>query len=158
MKSADKPKAIPKKIRAAIEALVSGQARTVTAAAEIAGLSREHLSRRLGEPRIAEHLRTKTMRNLSISAARAGHVKTELLDCDNAMVRDRASSFILGIAGIMPTADPLPPNAPQSAPGVVINIISPDNSVPSKVIAPPQQMIDVTPKREGEPVSHKIGV
>jgi hypothetical protein len=43
----DKPKRISKRIRAAIDALTSGEAASVTAAAKVAGLSREHLSREL---------------------------------------------------------------------------------------------------------------
>jgi hypothetical protein len=36
------------------------------------------------------------------SMARAGAVKQELLDSDNAMVRDRTSSIVLGLAGMQP--------------------------------------------------------
>jgi hypothetical protein len=46
------------------------------------------------------------MRSLAMASARAGAVKQELLDCDNTMVRDRASSFILGLAGIQPATSP----------------------------------------------------
>jgi hypothetical protein len=33
-------------------------------------------------------------------------VKGELLDSDNEMVRDRASTFVLGLAGIQPATSP----------------------------------------------------
>jgi hypothetical protein len=102
----DKPKPISPKIRAAIDSLVNGEAKTVTDAAVIAGLSREHLSRELGKPHIAARLKNKTLRNLAISAARAGAVKTELMASPNEMVKDRASTFILGLAGIQPAASP----------------------------------------------------
>jgi hypothetical protein len=39
-------------------------------------------------------------------AARAGATKVELLDSANEMVRDRASSFALGLAGIQPATTP----------------------------------------------------
>jgi hypothetical protein len=40
------------------------------------------------------------------AAARAGAVNGELLDSDSEIVRDRASSFVLGLAGIRPEAEP----------------------------------------------------
>ena len=92
----DKPKRISKKIQAAIEAIVDGSADSVTSAAETAGLSREHLSRELSRPHIAEHLRPKVLRRLALASARAGDTKIKLLDSDNELVRDRAYAEELG--------------------------------------------------------------
>ena len=130
-----KPRPISKKVKAAIDAMVAGEAKTVTDAAKVAGLSREHLSRELGKPHIAEALRNKVLRNLAISAARAGAVKSELLDSPNEMVRDRASTFVLGLAGITTESAPAAP-ASGRTPGICIQIISRDPTPP---------MIDVTP-------------
>jgi hypothetical protein len=102
----DKPKRISAKVRIAIDAMVEGTAKTVTAAAEHADLSLEHLSRELGKPHITEHLRQKVKRSLAVGAARAGKTKLDLLDSPNEMVRDRASSFVLGLIGIVPDASP----------------------------------------------------
>jgi hypothetical protein len=55
---------------------------------------------------VAEHMRQKVLRSLAIAATRAGATKVELLDSDNEMVRDRASSFVLGLAGIQPATSP----------------------------------------------------
>lgn len=99
-----RPKPISKKVRTAIDAMVRGEVKTITAAAEQAGLSREHLSRELGRPHIAALLQQKVARNLAMSSARAGATKVDLLDSANDMVRDRASSFILGLAGHSPDA------------------------------------------------------
>src|SRR5690349_15580085 len=85
-----KPKPISRKVREAIARLASGESKTVTDAAEKVGIVREHLSRQLSKPHIAAYMHQKVQRNLAIAATRAGAVKTELLDCDNAMVRDRA--------------------------------------------------------------------
>jgi hypothetical protein len=52
------------------------------------------------------------LKQLAIAAARAGAVKGELLDSDNEMVRDRASTFVLGLADI----------APASAPALSVNL------------------------------------
>jgi hypothetical protein len=97
---------ITNKVRRAIAAMVSGEAKLIKDAAAHAGLAPESLSRALDKPHIQEYLRQKVIRRLGIAAARAGYVKGELLDSDNAIARDRASSFILGLAGIQPTTNP----------------------------------------------------
>jgi len=100
------PKRISKKVRAAIDAMVSGDCKKICDAAAKAGLARESLSRALSTPHVAEHLRQKTLRHLAIHAARAGATKVDLLDSSNEMARDRASTFVLGLAGIQPAAEP----------------------------------------------------
>jgi hypothetical protein len=97
---------ISAKVRAAIDAMVSGNCKTVAEAAEKGGMARESLSRALSTPHVAEHLRQKVLRHLAIAAARAGYVKGALLDSDNQMVADRASSFVLALAGIRPEETP----------------------------------------------------
>jgi hypothetical protein len=97
---------ITEKVRRAIGLLVSGQCKQITEAAERVGLARESLGRALDKPHVSEFLRQKVLRHLATQAARAGAVKGELLDSDNEMVRDRASSFVLGLAGIAPAATP----------------------------------------------------
>jgi hypothetical protein len=101
----DKPRRISTKVRSAIQKMVSGDCKKITDAALVVGLSREHLSRELNKPHIAEFCQ-EVLRSLSVAAARAGAVKEELLDSDNEIVRDRASSFVLGLAGIAPAATP----------------------------------------------------
>jgi hypothetical protein len=100
------PKRISKKVRAAIDAMVNGECRKITDAAAKVGLARESLSRALSTPHVAEHLRQKVLRHLAIAAARAGSTKVDLLDSDSEIARDRASSFVLGLAGIQPAASP----------------------------------------------------
>jgi hypothetical protein len=95
---------ISAKVRSGIDAMVTGDCKTIKDAAEKAGLSREHFTRELSKPHIAEHLRQKVLRSLAIAAARAGAVKGELLDSNNDMVRDRASTFVLGLADIAPAS------------------------------------------------------
>jgi hypothetical protein len=100
------PRRISKKVRTAIGFMVNGDCKKICEAAEKAGLARESLSRALSTPHVAEHLRLQTVRRLGIAAARAGHTKVELLDSDSELVRDRASSFVLGLAGIAPATNP----------------------------------------------------
>jgi hypothetical protein len=104
--SPEPAKRVSKRVKDAIEALVTGQAKTITAAAEKVGMARESLGRALDRPHVAELMRTRTIRRLAQASARAGAVKEELLDSENELVRDRASSFILGLQGIAPASDP----------------------------------------------------
>jgi hypothetical protein len=99
-------KRISKKVRTAIDLMVRGDCKKICDAAAKVGLARESLSRALSTPHVAQHLREKVLRHLAIAAARAGYVKGELLDSDNEIARDRASSFILGLAGIQPATSP----------------------------------------------------
>jgi hypothetical protein len=130
----DKPYKISAKIRAAIDLMVAGDVKTIVEAAEKAGLARESLSRALARPHVAEHLRTKVVKRLAIEAARAGAVKVDLLDSANEMVRDRASSFILGLAGIAPATSPsLNVNIEVRA-GYVIDLS--DDPPPLRIVSP----------------------
>jgi hypothetical protein len=105
-------KRISAKIRRAIDAMVSGDCKKIVDAAAKVGLARESLSRALSTPHVAEHLRQKVLRHLAIAAARAGLAKVELLDSASEIVRDRASTFVLGLADI----------APASAPALNVNL------------------------------------
>jgi hypothetical protein len=100
------PKRISKKVRAAIDAMVTGDCKKICDAAAKVGLARESLSRALSTPHVAEHLRQKVIRHLAIAGARAGATKVELLDSASELVRDRASTFVLGLSGIQPAANP----------------------------------------------------
>jgi hypothetical protein len=84
----DAPKRISKKVRAAIDLMVSGECKKICDAAEKVGLARESLSRALSTPHVAEHLRTKVLRHLGIATARAGATKVELLDSVSEIARD----------------------------------------------------------------------
>jgi hypothetical protein len=99
-------KRVSKKIIAAIDKMVSGECKKINEAAEAVGVARETLSRALSKPHVAELMRTKVLRALAMAAARAGATKVDLLDSDNAMARDRASTFVLGLAGIQPANSP----------------------------------------------------
>ena len=130
------PKRISKRVRAAIDLMVRGECKQIKDAAEKVGLARESLSRALSTPHVAEHLRQKVLRHLAIAAARAGAVKGELLDSDSELVRDRASSFVLGLAGIAPAATPSLSVNLEIRAGYIIDI-SPD---PSEVINVPARL------------------
>jgi hypothetical protein len=95
----------PPKVRAAIEALVTGQVRTITAAAKKVGLTRERLSRAFSEPHNVEALRTRAAREVSLSSGRAAARLNQLIDSTSQRVALEATKFSLGVAGIKPAAD-----------------------------------------------------
>jgi hypothetical protein len=128
------PKRISPKVRAAIDALVSGDCKKVCAAAAKVGLARESLSRALSMPHVAEHLRQKVLRHLAIHAARAGATKVELLDTSNEMARDRASTFVLGLAGIQPATSPSVNVNIEVKAGYVIDLS--DDPAPMRTVFP----------------------
>ncbi len=131
---ADAPaKRISKKVRTAIGYMVNGECKQISEAAAKVGLARESLSRALSQPHIAEHMRQRVVRHLAIQAARAGAVKGELLDCSNEMVRDRASTFVLGLAGIQPANQPSVNVNLEVRAGYVLDLREPADELP-KVI------------------------
>ena len=129
------PRRISKKVRAAIDAMVNGEVKKICEAAEKVGLARESLSRALSTPHVAEHLRQKVLRRLAIAAARAGATKVELLDSESEIVRDRASTFVLGLADIAPASGPsLSLNIEVKA-GYVIDLREPEDRL--RDVSPP---------------------
>jgi hypothetical protein len=95
----------PPRVRAAIEALVTGQVRTIKAAAQKVGLTRERLSRAFSEPHNAEALRTRAGREVALSSGRAAARLNQLIDSTSQRVALEATKFSLGVAGIKPAAD-----------------------------------------------------
>ena len=132
----DAPKRISKKVRAAIDLMVTGDCKKIVDAAAKVGLARESLSRALSSPHVAAHLRQKVSRYLAIAAGRAGAVKVDLLDSDSEIARDRASSFILGLAGISPASTPTVPLNPEIRAGYVIILHSDDPRHDTRIVSP----------------------
>lgn len=130
----DRTRPISRRIRAACDALVHGDVKTVTEAAAKANLSREHLSRELSKPHIAEYLRQKACRTLAIGAGRAAAVKMELLDSASEHVRNDASAFVLGLAGIKPKADAQVSVNIDIKAGYVIDLTDAPVSRPNKLL------------------------
>ncbi len=95
----------PPKVRSAIEVLVTGQCRTIKAAAQRAGVSREYLSRAFSLPHNAEALRTRALREVALSSGRAAARLNQLIDSTSQRVALEATKFSLGVAGIKPASD-----------------------------------------------------
>jgi len=69
-----------------------------------------------------------------MASARTGAVKQELLDSDNAMVRDRASSFVLALSGIQPATSPSVNVNIEVKAGYVIDLT--DDPPPMRTVSP----------------------
>ena len=130
----DKQRRISAKIRRACDLLASGKAKTQLEAAVAVGLTRETLCRNLAQPHVAEYIRMRAVRTIAMAAGRAAEVKAELLDCADNMVRDRASSFVLGTAGIGPATAPALNFNIEIKAGYVIDLT--DEPRPLRVVSP----------------------
>jgi hypothetical protein len=102
----DKHLRITARVKRAIELMATGECKLIKDAAEKVGLARESLGRALAKPHVIEHMRQRAIRTIAQAAGRAAEVKAELLDCGDSMARDRASTFVLGTAGIGPATAP----------------------------------------------------
>jgi hypothetical protein len=135
---------VPPRVRDAINELVYGRAKTITAAAEKVGLSRERLSRALSEPHIADYLRTRAARVVGLASGRAAARLSELVDAGSEHVSFDASKHILAIAGIKPATDPqLNVNIELKA-GYVIDLSEPDQPA-AKIVGGVAKVIDAKP-------------
>ena len=117
-----KRRPVPKKVRQAIELLVTGQCKSITKAAEKVGWARETLSRRLSRPECAEALRTRAAREVALSSGRAAARLNQLIDSTSQKVALEATKFSLGVAGIRPAADNVSVNVGIQVAGYVIDL------------------------------------
>ena len=137
----------PPKVRAAIEALVTGQARTITAAAQKVGVSRERFSRAFSEVHNAEALRTRAAREVALSSGRAAARLSQLIDSGSQRVALEATKFSLGVAGIKPAADANVSVSIELKAGYVIDLSEPGAPAP-KIIGGVAEVIDAKPTTE----------
>jgi hypothetical protein len=104
----ERAKSLGPRLVKAIEALVSGEHRTIKNAAGFAGLTREALSKALAKPHVQAHMRERIQQVLRVGAAVAGSRMVELLRSPNEMVGFNASRFLLATgAGIAPPTQPM---------------------------------------------------
>jgi hypothetical protein len=145
----------PPKVRAAIEALVTGQVRTIKAAAARVGVSREYLSRAFSLPHNAEALRTRAAREVALSSGRAAARLNQLIDSTSQRVALEATKFSLGVAGIKPAEDARLSVSVELKAGYVIDLSEPGaavNIVGGVVEAPAPKVIDATLIDDEKPI------
>jgi hypothetical protein len=121
-----KRRRVPPKVKAAIEALVSGKARNLTQAAKVAGAAREYISRSLTEAHCAAYLRDRAAKQVAIGAGRASARIVSLLDAKSEHVSFDASKHVLAVAGIKPPSDAASVNLDMTfRAGIVIDLTEP---------------------------------
>jgi hypothetical protein len=135
----------PPKVRAAIEALVTGQVRTIKAAAQRVGVSREYLSRAFSLPHNAEALRTRALREVALSSGRAAARLNQLIDSTSQRVALEATKFSLGVAGIKPAEDAGVSVSIELKAGYVIDLSERDEPA-ARIVG--NQVIDAKPATE----------
>jgi hypothetical protein len=101
-----KARPIPKKIRNALEAMLAGKAKNLIAAAKVAGISREYLSRTLSaRPDIVTWVQARAARTLGIGASVAAAKMLELIFSNSSRTSFEASRHVLALSGLKPPAD-----------------------------------------------------
>lgn len=101
----EKKHRISKRIRQAIELIVTGECKTIKAAAARSNLHPDYLCRELKKPQIRVFCEQRSRENLAMGTMRASARLVELLDASSEHVSLDASRHTLGIAGIKPAAD-----------------------------------------------------
>jgi hypothetical protein len=134
----------PPKVRAAIEALVTGQVRTIKAAAAKVGLSRERLSRAFSEPHVRHALRERVDREVALTSGRAAARLSQLIDSGSERVAFEATRFSLGVAGIKPAADAQVNVNIELKAGYVIDLSERDEPA-AKIVSGVAKVIDAKP-------------
>ncbi len=97
------PRRVGGKLGRAIDFLVSGECKTIKAAAARAGMARETLSRQLGKPHVQAELQARVDRLVKgVSVVRAAAVLDALLDASSEHVRLKAAELVLAMNGHRP--------------------------------------------------------
>lgn len=157
---AAKTRTVSRRVRHAIDLMISGQAKTQKAAAEKAGLTRERFCRALKERHVIEYLDDQTRVLLAQSRAPAAATLMTLLEqAKSEHVRKDVATTLLGINGIHATGDrgPIVSIGIAGAAGYVIDLRGPgEQSAHIEEIGPAGgvvldrgKMIDVTPTDHG---------
>lgn len=92
---------IPKHIIRACELLASGECKTITAAAERVGITREWLGKMLGRSHIRAFMTRRARENIEAGVWRASARLVELIDADSEHVAAKVSERILTSEGIL---------------------------------------------------------
>lgn len=141
---------ISNKVRRAIGALLSGEAKTQKAAAEIAGITEPHMSRILKSDKIKKYLADEVKgRMTTIGLALASRVTEALVEtAESEYVRADLAKHIMGIAGVKPERDVATTNVGS----VHLTVLMGDDRV-TLAATDTRQVIDITPQSETVPVA-----
>jgi hypothetical protein len=100
-----KIKRIPKRIAEVVHLLVTGECKTIKAAAERTNMHPNYVSGALKKPEIRVFIERAARETIANGTMRASARLVELLDAGSEHVSLDASKHMLAIAGIKPTAD-----------------------------------------------------
>ena len=145
---------ISKRIRHAIDLLVSGQTKYLKDAATQAGLSREHLSRALRKPHIETFVAQCIRRNIAGAQMKASAVLERLMtDGRSEHVKRDAAEYFLGLAGYVVQQN--------ASPSVTVNNVLPgyilDLRTPEEITAGRGPLIEHNPPpRDDEPTAAPV--
>jgi hypothetical protein len=125
-----KARPIPRKVRQAIELIVTGQVRTQKQAAKRVGLARETLSRHFARRETQEAMRSRAQPEVALGAGRAAARLNQLIDSSSQKVALDATKYCLGVAGIKPASEPVSVNVGVQVAGYVIDLRERNNRDP----------------------------
>jgi len=100
-----KIKRIPRRIAEVVHLLVTGECKTIKAAAERTGMHPNYVSGALKKPEIQVFIEQSARRTITNGLLRASARVNELIDAGSEHVSLDASKHVLAIAGIKPAAD-----------------------------------------------------
>jgi hypothetical protein len=141
------------RLRVAIEAIACGEAKTVSAAAAKAGMTREGLSKALQRPGVKEYMREVIRETLGVGATRAARRMVELVESENAMAGVAASRFLLATgAGVVPPSPPaVHVSVTNQAVGYVIDLSGrPVRPAAGPVIEGEAEVVELAAHRPGD--------
>lgn len=141
---------ISNKVRRAIGALLSGEAKTQKDAASIAGISEAHMSRLLKADKVKRFLTDEVKgRMTTIGLALASRVTETLIEtAESEYVRADLAKHVMGIAGVKPERDDKTTNVGS----VHLTVLMGDDRV-TLAAADTRQVIDIKPQSETQPVA-----
>lgn len=131
---------ISKKIKHAIDLLLSGECKTQKAAAIRANLTPDHFSRTLNKPHVREFVAQKVRKNIADLSIRASSRLMELMESSSDQVSKDVALKVLAIEGIRePERHKTQVNV-NITPGYIIDLSG----------KPKQEPVDITPGDESE--------
>jgi hypothetical protein len=103
---AKKAKPLPAKVKIALDAMLSGEAKSMAAAARIAKCSRQYIFQQLDKrPDIIAWIQNRAARTLGLGAAQAAVRMLELIHSDSSRTAFESSRFVLGLSGFRVATD-----------------------------------------------------
>lgn len=114
---------VPKRIRHACELIADGEVKTIKAAAERVGMSREHLSRSLTKDHVQVFLKRAAAKTIAGASLRASRRMVELIDARSEHVAAKVSERILTSEGILRTDHTQAPAGVDLRAGFVIKLV-----------------------------------